>query len=49
MLDHLGEADASRQMVTAIERVLAAGLVRTPDLGGAATTADMTSAIIAAL
>ena len=49
MLDHLGEAEASRQMVATIERVLAAGVVRTPDLGGAATTADMTSAVIAAL
>jgi tartrate dehydrogenase/decarboxylase/D-malate dehydrogenase len=49
MLDHLGETDASRAVVTALERVLAEGRVRTPDLGGSATTADMTSAVVAAL
>ncbi len=49
MLDHLGEADASHEMVEALESVLADGRIRTPDLGGTATTADMTSAIIAAL
>jgi tartrate dehydrogenase/decarboxylase/D-malate dehydrogenase len=49
MLDHLGEPEAGREMVAAIERVLAEGRVRTPDLGGTATTADMTAAIIAAL
>jgi tartrate dehydrogenase/decarboxylase/D-malate dehydrogenase len=49
MLEHLGEADASRELVTALERVLAEGRVRTPDLGGAATTADMTRAVVDAL
>jgi len=49
MLDHLGEADASREIVGALERVLAEGRVRTPDLGGAATTADMTRAVVDAL
>ena len=49
MLDHLGEAAASREIVGAIERVLAAGQVRTPDLGGTATTSDLTAAVIAAL
>jgi tartrate dehydrogenase/decarboxylase / D-malate dehydrogenase len=49
MLDHLGEPEAGREMVAAIERVLAEGRVRTPDLGGTATTADMTAAITAAL
>jgi len=49
MLDHLGEPEAGREMVAAIERVLAEGRVRTPDLGGTATTADMTTAITAAL
>ncbi|MEP7118639.1 MAG: tartrate dehydrogenase [Acidobacteriota bacterium] len=49
MLDHLGQADAGGAMVDAIEAVLAAGQVRTPDLGGAATTAEMTAAVIAAL
>jgi len=49
MLDHLGEPEAGREMVAAIEHVLAEGRVRTPDLGGTATTADMTTAITAAL
>ena len=49
MLDHLGEGDAGREMVGALERVLADGRVRTPDLGGTATTADMAVAAIAAL
>ncbi len=40
MLDHLGQPTASREIVAAIERVLAEGQVRTPDLGGTATTAD---------
>src|SRR5215471_2835193 len=37
MLEHLGERDAARRLMRAVERVLAAG-IRTPDLGGAATT-----------
>ncbi len=49
MLDHLGEADASREIVRALEQVLAEGRVRTPDLGGAATTRDLTAAVVAAL
>ena len=49
MLDHLGEAEASRVVVQAIEHVLAEGVVRTPDLGGTATTRDMTGAVVAAL
>jgi len=49
MLEHLGEVEAGREIVAALERVLAEGLVRTPDLGGTATTADMTSAVTAAL
>ncbi len=49
MLDHLGQADASRAMVQAIERVLAEGRVRTPDLGGTASTRDVTAAVVHAL
>lgn len=49
MLEHLGETTAATEMVAAIERVLADGRVRTPDLGGTATTADMTAAVTAAL
>ena len=49
MLDHLGQADASRAIVDAIERVLADGRVRTPDLGGTATTGDVTAAVLTAV
>jgi tartrate dehydrogenase/decarboxylase / D-malate dehydrogenase len=47
MLDHLGEAAAARRLVTAIERVVAAG-TRTPDLGGSGTTRQVTDAVEAA-
>lgn len=49
MLDHLGERAAHDNILRAIERVLADERVRTPDLGGRATTADMTKAITTAL
>jgi tartrate dehydrogenase/decarboxylase/D-malate dehydrogenase len=44
MLDHLGEHDASRRLMNAIERVTADG-VHTPDLGGTAKTVDVTKAV----
>ena len=44
MLDHLGEHDASRRLMNAIERVTADG-VHTPDLGGTAKTIDVTKAV----
>ena len=40
MLDHLGHDDAAAAVVGAIERVLADGACRTPDLGGTADTAE---------
>lgn len=49
MLDHLGERAAHDRIVGAIERVLTGGRVKTPDLGGHATTAEMTRAISAQL
>ena len=49
MLDWLGESAAARGVNGAIEAVLHAGAVRTPDLGGTATTAAMTDAVISAL
>jgi tartrate dehydrogenase/decarboxylase/D-malate dehydrogenase len=49
MLDHLGEREAHDRIVAAIERVLGERRVRTPDLGGQATTAEMTGALRAAL
>lgn len=49
MLDYLGERDAAAALMSAIERVTAAREVRTPDLGGTATTRAMGDAIRAAL
>jgi len=49
MLDHLGEAEAAAALLQAIERALASGRASTPDLGGDATTAQVTEAVCAAL
>ena len=49
MLDHLGERAAHDRILQAIEQVLADERVKTPDLGGKATTAEMTKAVTAAL
>ncbi|MTD58191.1 tartrate dehydrogenase [Amycolatopsis pithecellobii] len=49
LLEHLGELDAARAVSTAVEKVLAAGEVATPDLGGKATTAELGTAIADAL
>jgi tartrate dehydrogenase/decarboxylase/D-malate dehydrogenase len=49
MLDHLGERAAAAAVNAAVESVLAAGEVATPDLGGKSTTADLGTAIAAAL
>ena len=49
MLEHLQEQDAADRITRAVEQVLEAGAVRTRDLGGTATMADMTAAVIAAL
>jgi tartrate dehydrogenase/decarboxylase / D-malate dehydrogenase len=46
MLDHLGRRDLHDRVVHAIERVVASGKVRTPDLGGTSTTADVSAAIV---
>jgi tartrate dehydrogenase/decarboxylase/D-malate dehydrogenase len=48
MLEHLGEAAAAASLMTAVERVLADGVL-TPDLGGTATTQDVTEAVAAAV
>ena len=47
MLDHLGHRDLHDRIVGAIERVVASGKHRTPDLGGTATTAALAAAITA--
>jgi tartrate dehydrogenase/decarboxylase/D-malate dehydrogenase len=45
MLDHLGEREASARLMAAIERVTASSALHTPDLGGTATTAQVTQAV----
>ncbi len=46
MLDHVGRADAALKLRTAIDRMLREDGVRTGDLGGTATTMDITQAIV---
>jgi hypothetical protein len=46
MLDHLGEAGASQGLMAAIERAAADPALHTPDLGGRATTRDVTDAVL---
>jgi tartrate dehydrogenase/decarboxylase/D-malate dehydrogenase len=46
MLDHLGHRDLHDRIVGALERVLARGEVRTPDLGGRHGTADLAEAVV---
>ncbi|MFO7260671.1 MAG: tartrate dehydrogenase [bacterium] len=45
MLQHLGLGDAHDRLIAAIEATLAETRIRTPDLGGRATTREMASAI----
>jgi tartrate dehydrogenase/decarboxylase/D-malate dehydrogenase len=49
MLDHLGERTAHDRILASIEGVLSQGQVKTPDLGGRATTAEMTKAVTNAM
>lgn len=49
MLDHLGEKAASDRLMRAVERVTADPDLHTPDLGGKATTRQVTDAVIAAI
>ena len=46
MLDHLGESEGAKLMVDAIEKITSKGIVLTRDLGGKASTEEMTDAII---
>ena len=48
MLDHLGEGAASAHLMAAVERVCGAGIL-TPDVGGTATTQEVTDAVIEAV
>jgi tartrate dehydrogenase/decarboxylase/D-malate dehydrogenase len=49
MLEHLGAANAGQAVDGAIRAALATRAVRTPDLGGTATTRQVTDAVLAAL
>src|SRR3990167_202924 len=45
LLDHLGETDAAQRLMQAIEQVTANPALHTRDLGGQATTAQVTQAV----
>jgi isocitrate dehydrogenase (NAD+) len=49
LLESVGQTEPARRILAAVEKVLTEGRVRTPDLGGHATTTEMADAIIAAL
>ncbi|HEX6138012.1 MAG TPA: tartrate dehydrogenase [Casimicrobiaceae bacterium] len=49
LLQHLGEAEAAERVMNAIEQVAASPALHTRDLGGKATTADVTKAVCDAL
>jgi tartrate dehydrogenase/decarboxylase/D-malate dehydrogenase len=46
MLDHLGHRDVHDRILGAVERVIGNGNIRTPDLGGTATTKELADAIV---
>ncbi len=46
MLEHLGHRELHDRVLGAIERVVCEGRIRTPDLGGTATTKQMADAIV---
>jgi tartrate dehydrogenase/decarboxylase/D-malate dehydrogenase len=49
MLEHLGEKAAAARLMRAVERVTADPALHTPDLGGKATTREVTEAVCEAL
>jgi len=49
MLEHLGEAAAAARLMRAVEQVTADPVLHTPDLGGTATTKQVTAAVCEAL
>lgn len=49
LLEHLGETDAASRLMSAIERVTADGSTLPRDLGGTATTRQVTDAVLGAL
>jgi len=46
MLDHLGHRDVHDRILGAVERVVGSGTIRTPDLGGKASTQELARAIV---
>ena len=48
MLEHLGEPAAAAALMASVEQVCAAGIM-TPDIGGTATTREVTAAVVAAI
>ena len=49
MLEHLGERDTAARLLRAVERATADPALHTPDLGGKATTRDVTDAVCRAV
>jgi tartrate dehydrogenase/decarboxylase / D-malate dehydrogenase len=49
MLDHLGHPAPAAEILSAMTKLLAETGIRTPDLGGSATTAEVTKALIGSL
>jgi tartrate dehydrogenase/decarboxylase/D-malate dehydrogenase len=49
MLEHLGEKAAAARLMKAIERVTADPNLHSPDLGGSATTRQVTDAVVRAI
>ncbi len=49
MMEHLGESGAGQRIFDALKSVTAEGKVRTPDLGGTASTIEFADAVIAYL
>jgi len=49
MLDHIGESAAARRIETALHNIYREGKTVTRDVGGKATTAEFTAAVISAL
>ena len=49
LLEHLGETEAAARLMQAIERVTADPALHTRDLGGTASTAQVTAAVVSLL
>ena len=49
MLSFLGEEEAAQRVMDAVEEVTGAGVTLTPDLGGRASTQEVTEAVLADL